>query len=61
MAASKTRVAPLVSTSIPHLELMGAVLSMKLATTIAGTLNLKEIIFPIGQIIVMSHLVDKGL
>ena len=42
LVASKPKVAPLQSMSIPHLELMGAVLGNKLAQTIASVLAIEK-------------------
>ena len=39
---SKTKVTPLQVTSIPHLELMGAVIGKRLALSVAGTLNVEK-------------------
>ena len=47
LAVSKSRVAPLSATSIPRLELMGAILGLRLAFSVAKVLNVdqKSIIF----------------
>ena len=47
LVASKTKVAPLHSISIPHLELMGAVLGNRLANSVVNALSMetKSIIF----------------
>ena len=42
LVASKSKVASLQSVSIPHLELMGAVLGSELAQTIANTLTIEK-------------------
>ena len=42
LVASKTRVAPLSATSIPRLELMGAVLGLRLALSIAKVLKIDQ-------------------
>jgi hypothetical protein len=47
MVCSKTRVAPLLSTSIPRLELMAAVLALRLGITTAGTrgISISDVVF----------------
>ena len=42
LVAAKTKVAPIKSTSIPRMELMGAVLAVRLAKNIAETYNIKS-------------------
>ena len=42
LVASKTRVAPLSATSVPRLELMGAVLGLRLALSIAKVLKIDQ-------------------